>query len=169
MTMSTPADPSAAMEQAIDLFRYFAGGGSIAAARGIGPQQLEALYAMGYAYFNAGRLDDAERIVSFVVMHDHLDRRYQLGLGAVLQAQRKHEAALKPYRVAALMDLTDPLPVVRMAECLLAGQRKDEAREALEFALGQFKPIAEHEPLQRHAEALLELMNAHDGATMPSL
>ena len=112
----------------------------------------------------AGRHEDAERILSFVVLHDHLDRRYQLAFGLVLQARRKHERALKPLGIAALMDLTDPVPVVALAECKLALGQRDEARDLLEAARGQLEVRPGQQPLLTRVCALLELMNTHRSA-----
>lgn len=148
-------------EHGLGLLFLLSQGATLASLRGLSPQRVEAYYALGYACFNAGRLADAQRIFSVVVMNDHLDRRYQLALGMVLQAQGRHEQALRPYGAASLADLTDPEPVVRMVECLLALGRGVDARQALAQALGQVEARPQqHQALHSQVLAILELVDA---------
>ena len=161
-----PANPQpeagmAEVECGLGLLQLMATGTTLAALRGISTKQVEACYALGYTCFRAGRLADAERFFRFVVVHDHFDRRYHLALGMALHAQGKHEQALQPYGVAVLADLTDPQPLVRIAECLLVLRRKPEAREALQQASGQIEARAHMYPkMQQKVQAMLEFMDA---------
>ena len=147
------------VERGLGLLQLMATGTPLAALRGISLQRVEACYALGCTCFRAGRLPDAERFFRFAVMHDHLDRRYHLALGMALHAQGKHEQALQPYGVAVLTDLTDPQPLVRIAECLLALRRKPEALQALEQASGQIEARPHMYPkMQQKVQAMLELI-----------
>lgn len=147
----------ASVEEAQALLQLMGGGVTLAALSGITPRRLEAYYALGYTCYRSGRYQDAERIFSFVLLQNHLDARTHKALGMTLQMQRKHEQALKPYGAASLMDLTDPEPVVRMAECLLALARLDEALGALDFAQGMFRRRPDARLSQR-VEAIRELI-----------
>lgn len=155
------ASPPLDVEPGLGLLALLSQGVTVGSLSGLSPRVVESFYALGYGWFNAGRLADAERVFALVAMQDHLDRRYQLALAMTLHAQGRHERALRPYGMASLLDLTDPEPVLRMAECLLSLGRKDEARLSLQQALEQARARPQqHEAAGRRAQTILELMGA---------
>lgn len=133
------------------LLKQMHAGVTVASLRGISPRRLEAYYALGYNAFRCGRLQDAQLLFSFILMNNHLDGRTHKALGLTFQAMRQFEQALKSYGAASLMAMTDPEPPVRIAECLLALGRIDEASGALDFADGTFKRRPDERLSQRVA------------------
>lgn len=146
---------------------YLLQGGTIGTLRGVTPRQLEAFYALGFNCFQSGRYEDAEKLFTYVLTHNHLDARTHKALGMALQAQRKHEQALKPYGAASLMDMTDPEPVVHMAECFLALGRVSDARQALGYAGGAFNRRPDARLQQRVALMNAGLNAAGEGLAAP--
>ena len=109
----------------------FAAGKTVAEMRGMGPDEVEAIYSMGYTYYQVGRLEDAEKVFRFVCLMNHLSSKYWLALGAVLQAQRRYEEAVKVYATLLLSNAREPRACYRIAECKLALGDRAEAQEAL--------------------------------------
>ena len=133
-------------------------GGSIADVYGLEARQLEAAYALGYNLYSQARWAEALRVFSFLTFHAHLDRRFHLGRAACLQVLGRHEQALKAYLLAHVLDVSDPVVGLHVAECLIALRRKAEARTALEAVLAIADEDAVFAPIRARAEALFELI-----------
>ena len=111
----------------------FAAGRTVAQMRGMSPDEVEAIYSMGYTYYQVGKLDEAEKVFRFVCLMNHLDSKYWLALGAVLQTQRKFAEAVKVYANIMIIDMHEAQAYYRLAECKLALGDRAEALEALEM------------------------------------
>ena len=111
----------------------FAAGRTVAEMRGMHPDEVEAIYSMGYTYYQVGKFDEAEKVFRFVCLLDHLDSKYWLALGAVLQAKRQLAEAVKVYANILLTNMHEVRAYYRIAECKLALGDRAEAREALEM------------------------------------
>ena len=64
---------------------------------------------------------------------NHLDSKYWLALGGVLQTQRKFAEAVKVYANIMIIDMHEAQAYYRLAECKLALGDRAEALEALEM------------------------------------
>ena len=109
----------------------FAAGKTVAEMRGLSPDELEAIYSLGYTYYQVGKLDEAEKVFRFVCFMDHLDSKYWLALGAVLQSKRQLDEAVKVYANILLTNMNEPRAYYHIAECKLALGNRAEAQEAL--------------------------------------
>ena len=111
----------------------FAAGKTVAEMRGMSPDEVEAIYSMGYTYYQVGKLDEAEKIFRFVCLMDHLDSKYWLALGGVLQTKRQFAEAVKVYANIMIIDMHEVQAYYRLAECKLALGDRAEALEALDM------------------------------------
>lgn len=109
----------------------FAAGKTVAEMKGLGPDDVEAIYSVGYTYYQVGKLDDAENAFRFACLLDHLESKYWLALGAVLQTKRQYAEAVKVYATILMSNMGEPRPYYRIAECKLALGDQTEALEAL--------------------------------------
>lgn len=107
------------------------GQATLANLKGLNTQEMEAAYAVGYNLYNQARWLDALKVFSFLSFHDHLDRRFHIGRGACLQMLKHNEDALRAYAIAHVLDVSDPVVAIRIAECLIALRRKSDARVVL--------------------------------------
>ncbi len=107
--------------------------------KGITTGEMEAVYSLGFNFYNTGRYDDAEKIFKFLVMFDHMTPKYWMGLGSVQQVKKNYKAAVTNYACASFLDIHDPKPQYHAAECFLAMGDVDNATSALE-ALKMFAP-----------------------------
>jgi type III secretion system low calcium response chaperone LcrH/SycD len=128
-------------------------------------ESLEVMYYFGHTFFRNGKYAEALKLFSLLLICDHLDRRYYMGMGACLQMQEQHADALKYYRIASLLDLTDPASLTHGAECSLALGDTSDARKALDYALVQAKAHERHHEWIDRVEGRLALL---DGAISTS-
>ena len=93
---------------------------TVAEARGIAREELEGLYQVGYTYYNAGKLAEAEKVFHFLCSLSHTTAKYWLALGSARQGLKNHKEALLAYAMAAILDPERPKAHYYAAECNLA-------------------------------------------------
>ena len=111
--------------------KAFAEMGTIREARGITDEEMEAIYAMGVNFYKAGSYDNAEKVFRCLVLFDHSNARDWAGFGALMQARRKFDEAIKAYQYGMFLDIENPRCVYYLAECFLAKGEKDLCLETL--------------------------------------
>ncbi len=126
---------------------------------GITPQELEAVYALGYADLQAGRLDEAMERMAFLVQQDPWERRYHIAFAYCLQQAGQWASAGRFYAQALLIDATDAGCAMRAGECLEAMGALDEAREAYEAAVKLSWLDTAHAPARVDAQAGLDRLS----------
>lgn len=113
--------------------------GTLRDLKGITDEEMEAIYSMGFSFYNTGRYDDAEKVFKFLVMFDHLSQKYWIGLGAVNQVKKDYEKAITCYGYGSFLNLDNPKPQYLAAECFMALGDKVNALSALD-ALNEYCP-----------------------------
>ena len=119
--------------------------------KGITKAEMEAVYSVGFNMYRTGRYDDAEKIFRFLVLFDHLEPKYWLGVGAVQQVRKDYQGAIASYGYASFLDLANPKPQLHAAECFLALGDKVNAASSL-MALDKYCP-PESTPVGREYRA----------------
>ncbi len=107
--------------------------------KGITDAEMEAIYSLGFNFYQTGNIENAEKVFKFLVLFDHFCAKYWIGMGAVLQVKRQYEGAITAYAYASFLDIHDPKPQFHAAECYLAKGDRANAASAL-AALEQFAP-----------------------------
>jgi type III secretion system low calcium response chaperone LcrH/SycD len=107
--------------------------------RGITNAELEAVYTLAFGYYRTGKFDEALKLFQFLVMFDHLNAKYWMGLGAVQQVMKDFQNAAVSYGYSSFLKLDNPKPQLHAAECFLAMGDKRNAASSLE-ALNEFCP-----------------------------
>ncbi len=107
--------------------------------KGISTGEMEAVYSLGFNFYNTGRYDEAEKVFKFLVLFDHMTPKYWIGMGAIQQVRKNYDGAITSYGYASFLDLHDPKPQYLAAECFFAKGDKTNALSALE-ALKTFAP-----------------------------
>lgn len=100
--------------------------------KGISTEEMEAVYSLGFNFYNTGRFDEAEKVFKFLVLFDHMTPKYWIGMGAVQQVRKNYDGAITSYSYASFLDLRDPKPQYLAAECFLAKGDAENALSALE-------------------------------------
>ena len=107
--------------------------------KGVTNDELEAVYSLAFGYYRTGKYDDALKLFKFLVLFDHLNAKFWLGLGAVQQVLKDFQGAVASYGYCSFPKLDDPRPQLHAAECFLAMGDKRNAASALE-ALNEYCP-----------------------------
>ena len=148
-----------------ELLKNIQEGHSIAAAMGFSKDKLEAVYATGYQFFNQGKYEKAMKLFGFLLVHEQSDRRFFIAFGTCLQMLNAPEEAIKYLGIANILEPSDPVPAVQIAECLIFMNRSSEAYDLLkkideEFgSLPKFKEIAAKVKLLLNFDIANEVQN----------
>ena len=126
-------------EKIAEAAKAFAAGATLKEVRGITNDELEAVYSLGFGYYNTGKFEDAQKLFEFLVLFDHLSTKYWFALGAVQQARKDFQRAIASYGYSSFLDLENPKPQFHAAECYLALGDKANAASAI-MALEQYCP-----------------------------
>ena len=141
------------------LLQHLASGQTLGGMLGHSPETERAMYHMGYTHYAQGKYSEALRFFGFLVICNHWDRRYHMGMAACLQMQQEHAEALKYYGIASMLDMTDPAPPMHIAECHLARGERPQACNALDYAIVQARAHARHNHHVPRIEAMLALLD----------
>lgn len=107
--------------------------------KGITDAEMEAVYSLGFNFYQTGNIENAEKVFKFLVLFDHFEPKYWIGLGAILQIKKAFEGAITAYSYASFLNIHDPKPQYHAAECYLALGDRENALSAL-AALERFAP-----------------------------
>lgn len=107
--------------------------------KGITDAEMEAVYSLGFNFYRTGNIENAEKVFKFLVLFDHFNPKYWIGMGAVLQVKKQYQGAITAYAYASFLDIKDPKPQYHAAECYLALGDRANASSAL-AALERFAP-----------------------------
>ncbi len=134
-------------------------GGSIATAVNYSQESLEAAYALAYSNYSANNFDDAQTLFEFLVLADHMDPRFAMGLAGCFQAKEQYQKAIDLYQVAmAGSSLSDPSPIYYSAVCLMKLNQLDDAKEALDLCL-MFGDKEKYAPIHKQAKDLIAILS----------
>lgn len=143
------------VSQAQAMQSWLAAGGSVGDVLQAPREQREALYQLGYGFYAQGRYEDAFKVFSLLVVHEHMNERYLMALAGAAQMIGRHRDALQHYSTAALLLIGDPRPVFFSAECLMALKHFDLAAESLRLVIELAGESTSHGVLKSRATALL--------------
>jgi predicted Zn-dependent protease len=122
----------AALPDELDWLQSLAASGrTLAEVRGISPDELDALYGVGNDLCNEGSFHHALPIALQLVLHEPREPRYSFMAGSCLQRQNQPEQAVLLFAQTLMLRPGDAAAAYRLGECLLAMDRKEEAREVL--------------------------------------
>lgn len=102
----------------------------------ISDEVIRSVYSVAYVYYEKGFYTKAEEIFYFLVGARMRSSVFWMGLGAVLQVQKKYAEAVEAYERAAIYDfkMCDPFPHFHAAECLYSLKKVKRAVVALNSA-----------------------------------
>jgi type III secretion system low calcium response chaperone LcrH/SycD len=153
--------PQLDLTQGLALVEYLSAGNTLAESMGQSVESLEALYAIGFTWYNQAKYDEAKRVFAHLMTANHVDRRFSNGFAACLHMQRDHAEAIRFYTIASILDLTDPEPPMHIAECHLALGDRTQARNSINYGLTQARAHKEHQRFVARLESMLGFL---DGA-----
>ncbi|MBK8508178.1 MAG: SycD/LcrH family type III secretion system chaperone [Candidatus Competibacteraceae bacterium] len=139
---------------------YLASGMTLGEIRGLGRQDFEAIYSVGYSLYNQGKYADAESMFKFLCFYDHLEKKHWMGLGSSRQMCKDYEGAVQAYSFLALLDVANPYPPLHAGDCYLALGKLDEAESGFSAAIHWAGDKPEYKATRSRAEVLLQAVKA---------
>lgn len=147
-------------EQTEALMDGLLAGLSMAEATGVKPDVLEAGYGLAFSLYNSGNFTDAETMFKALVIYDHKDVRFWMGLAGCRQMNDNLDGAIEAYGMATLSEsIAGPGPSVHAGLCYLKKGDKDNARALFDAAveLGD-EANPDHRAYRERAQAMLDLL-----------
>ena len=92
------------------LLSFLEEGGTLKMLHDVPSDTIEHIYAIGYSFFQSGRVEQAMKVFQLLSLLDHYQPRFFIGLGAARQEIGDYLLAIDAYSYAALMDGDDPRP-----------------------------------------------------------
>lgn len=114
-------------------------GATLKQLKGVTNAELEAVYSLAFGYYRTGKFDESLKLFQFLVLFDHLNQKFWMGLGAVQQVLKDYQSAVTSYGYCSFLKLDNPKPQLHAAECFLAMGDKRNAASSLE-ALEEYCP-----------------------------
>ncbi len=153
-------DGMAIMAQAIALEGY-----TFADFAGLDEKALEPAYALAFNMINQSQYYEAEKLLVWLAGLDQYQAKYFIGIGICRQQMGRPEKAVQAYAMAGMLEVTNPVPALRAAECYLAMGMLEEARSGCKAALHWAGKKPEHAALRSRAEALLAAVERKKGGS----
>ncbi|EOC1853084.1 SycD/LcrH family type III secretion system chaperone VcrH [Vibrio parahaemolyticus] len=154
MTKTNATDPS--QMQAEELLSFLEEGGTLKMLHDVSADTIEHIYAVGYNFFQAGKIEQAAKVFQLLSMLDHYQARFFIGLGAARQELGEYLQAIDAYSYAALVDINDPRPPFHSAECHLKLEQLTEAESGFYSAKEMSAGKSQYADLHQRAGIMLE-------------
>ncbi|HIF6102940.1 SycD/LcrH family type III secretion system chaperone VcrH [Vibrio parahaemolyticus] len=154
MTKTNATDPS--QMQAEELLSFLEEGGTLKMLHDVSADTIEHIYAVGYNFFQSGKIEQADKVFQLLSMLDHYQARFFIGLGAARQELGEYLQAIDAYSYAALVDINDPRPPFHSAECHLKLEQLTEAESGFYSAKEMSAGKSQYADLHQRAGIMLE-------------
>ncbi|MFH4432719.1 SycD/LcrH family type III secretion system chaperone VcrH [Vibrio diabolicus] len=154
MTKTNATDPS--QMQAEELLSFLEEGGTLKMLHDVSQDTIEHIYAVGYNFFQSGKIEQAAKVFQLLSMLDHYQARFFIGLGASRQELGEYLQAIDAYSYAALVDVNDPRPPFHSAECHLKLEQLTEAESGFYSAKEMSAGKSQYADLHERAGIMLE-------------
>ncbi|WP_440871442.1 SycD/LcrH family type III secretion system chaperone VcrH [Vibrio diabolicus] len=154
MTKQNATDPS--QMQAEELLSFLEEGGTLKMLHDVSQDTIEHIYAVGYNFFQSGKIEQAAKVFQLLSMLDHYQARFFIGLGAARQELGEYLQAIDAYSYAALVDVNDPHPPFHSAECHLKLEQLTEAESGFYSAKEMSAGKSQYADLHERAGIMLE-------------
>lgn len=153
-TQNAATDPS--QMQADELLSFLEDGGTLKMLHDVSADTIEHIYAVGFNFFQSGKVEQAAKVFQLLSMLDHYQARFFIGLGAARQELGEYLQAIDAYSYAALVDINDPRPPFHSAECHLKLENLTEAESGFYSAKEMSAGKSEYADLHQRADIMLE-------------
>ncbi|WMO01963.1 SycD/LcrH family type III secretion system chaperone VcrH [Vibrio parahaemolyticus] len=154
MTKTNATDSS--QMQAEELLSFLEEGGTLKMLHDVSADTIEHIYAVGYNFFQSGKIEQAAKVFQLLSMLDHYQARFFIGLGAARQELGEYLQAIDAYSYAALVDINDPRPPFHSAECHLKLEQLTEAESGFYSAKEMSAGKSQYADLHQRAGIMLE-------------
>lgn len=128
------------------------------ALHGLDEDNLEAMYAAGYNYYNHGKYQEALDLFMALKRLNHFEAKYVMAIGACKQMLKDWQGAIDNYGLVLHMTPLNPVPAFHCAECLLQLKDVEGAKKAFQLTIdiANISEDKEYDNLKKQAENLLK-------------
>ena len=123
---------------------------------------MSKFYQAAHLLFERQHYEDAANAFFFLTTLNPHYHEYWLGLGMSTQLSQDYEAAIDAYELAALCDLSSPVPYFYLAKCLFAIHDRENALQALDLAIENAENRKEYAELKQQAEFAKKTLLKHE-------
>lgn len=122
-------------------------------------------YRAASLLFEHKRYQDAAHAFLFLATLNPHYHEYWLGLGMATQLCQDYESAIDAYELAALCNISSPVPYFYLAKCLFAIHDRESALEALNLAIETADDLEEYVELKRQAVLAKDILLKHENTS----
>ena len=140
------------------LEKELAAGKSAQEIIGFSDATMAKFYHAAYQLFEHQRYQDAADAFFFLATLNPRHHEYWLGLGMATQLCHNYEAAIDAYELAAICDISSPIPYFYLAKCLFAIHDRESALQALDLAIETAGENDDYADLKRQATAAKKIL-----------
>jgi type III secretion system low calcium response chaperone LcrH/SycD len=119
-------------------------------------------YKAAYQLFEYKRYEEAGNAFLFLATLNPHIHDYWLGLGMATQMCQDYEAAIDAYELAALCNISNPVPYFYLAKCLFAIHDRESALQALDLAIETAGEADEYMELKKQAQEAKRILLKHE-------
>jgi type III secretion system low calcium response chaperone LcrH/SycD len=130
---------------------------------GFSDETMSKFYKAAYLLFEHKRYSDAANAFLFLATLNPYNHDYWLGLGMCTQMCHEYEAAIDAYELAALCDISSPVPYFYLAKCLFAIHDRESALQALDLAIETADELADYAELKEQAQKAKDILLKNEG------
>lgn len=143
----------------VDIQALLDGKTTLAQIQGLTESDLEKIYQVAYQLFQEHQDVESAAHFVFLVLHFPYDARFHFGLASCLKRQEKYTEAAQFFANALLLDCCDAKSCYFIAECLIAQDLLEDAREALQTTIQLSYAKESYFPIRVQAEKLLTILD----------
>jgi type III secretion system low calcium response chaperone LcrH/SycD len=125
---------------------------------GFSNEAMAKFYQAAYFLFEHKRYEDAANAFLFLATLNPHNHDFWLGLGMSMQLCHEYETAIDAYELAALSDISSPVPYFYLAKCLFAIHDRESALQALDLAIETADDLDEYADLKKQAIQAKEIL-----------
>lgn len=126
-------------------------------------EQMEQAYAVAFHLVNSSQFREAEALLAWLAGMDQFDPRYLIGLGICRQQRGNFQGAITAYAAGSILDVENPIPPLRAAECYLALGRLGDAQSGIKAALHWAGDSPDHGAIRERATVLQAAIDRRQG------
>lgn len=130
---------------------------------GFSDETMAKFYKAAYLLFEHKRYSDAANAFLFLATLNPYNHDYWLGLGMCTQMGHEYEAAIDAYELAALCDISSPVPYFYLAKCLFAIHDRESALQALDLAIETAGELVDYAELKEQAQKARDILLKNEG------
>ena len=124
----------------------------------ISDDEMEAAYSVAFNMVSQGQFEEAEKLLAWLAGLDQYEPKYLIGIGICRQQLHLYPGAIDAFAAAGVLEVDNPIPALRAAECYLALGQTEPARSGLLAAVHWSGDKPQHAATRQRAAALLDAL-----------